>query len=124
MASGGATGLARLLAATRYSVTGLRAAWRNEEAFRQESLLCLALVPAGLWLGQSAVERALLVGALLLVLIVELLNSGIEATVDRVGTDRHELSGRAKDLGSAAVFVSLVNALAIWGLVAWSRFGG
>lgn len=110
-------GWRRLVNATGYSWAGLRAAWRNEEAFRQEALLCAALVPVALWLGDSAVERALLIGSLLLVVIVELLNSGIEAVVDRIGQERHELSGRAKDIGSAAVFVSLLNAAIVWLLI-------
>ncbi len=111
------TGWRRLVNATGYSWAGLKAAWRNEEAFRQEGLLCAALVPLALWFGDSAVERALLIGSLLLIVIVELLNSGIEAVVDRIGLERHELSGRAKDIGSAAVFVALLNAAIIWLLI-------
>ena len=122
MGKPGNTGLRRIVNATFFSLAGLRAAWRNEAAFRQESLLCVLLVPAGVWLGQTPVERALLIGSCLLVLIVELLNSGLEAVVDRVGEDHHELSGRAKDLGSAAVFVSLALVLVVWGLIAWARF--
>jgi len=114
--------LGRLMRATVVSVAGLRAAWIHEAAFRQECLAAAVLVPAAFWLGQSAVERALLIGACLLVLIVELLNSAIEAAVDRVGTDHHLLAGRAKDLGSAAVFMSLVLAACTWGLIVWDRF--
>lgn len=110
-------GWRRLINATAYSWAGLRAAWRNEEAFRQESLLCIVLTPLALWLGDSGVERALLIGSLLLIVIVELLNSGIEAVVDRIGPERHELSGRAKDIGSAAVFMSLLNAAVVWLLI-------
>lgn len=110
-------GWRRLINATGYSWAGLKAAWRNEEAFRQEALLCGALVPVALWLGASTVERALLIGSLLGVVIVELLNSGIEAVVDRIGQERHELSGRAKDIGSAAVFVALLNAAIVWLLI-------
>lgn len=110
-------GLRRLINATGYSWAGLKAAWRNEEAFRQEGLLCAVLTPLALWLGHSPVERALLLGSLLLVVIVELLNTGIEAAVDRIGPERHELSGRAKDIGSAAVFISLLNAAVVWGLL-------
>jgi len=110
-------GWRRLINATGYSWAGLKAAWRNEEAFRQEALLCAALVPVALWLGDSAVEQALLISSLLLVVIVELLNSGIEAVVDRIGQERHELSGRAKDIGSAAVFVALLNAAVVWLLI-------
>ena len=124
MAKPGNTGLRRILNATSFSLAGLTAAWRTEAAFRQELLLAIVLVPAGLWLGRSAVERALLVGSCLLVLAVELLNSALEAAVDRIGLEPHPLSGRAKDLGSAAVFVSLVLVLVVWSLIAWERFGG
>jgi diacylglycerol kinase (ATP) len=113
----GKTGLARLLAATRYSLAGFAAAARHEDAFRQELILAAVLAPLGLWLGRDGVERALLVGSLLLVLIVELINSGIEATVDRVSLDDHRLAKRAKDLGSAAVMLSLATAGAVWLLV-------
>jgi diacylglycerol kinase (ATP) len=118
------TGLRRIVNATFFSLAGLRAAWRNEAAFRQECLLALVMTPAALWVGRTAVERALLIGSCWLVLIVELLNSAVEAVVDRVGTDHHRLSGRAKDLGSAAVFVSLALTVLVWGLVIWARFTG
>lgn len=111
------TGLKRLILATGYSRDGLLAAWRHEAAFRQELLLLVVLGPLGLWLGTGGVEKALLVGSLLLVLIVELLNSAIEAVVDRTGAERHELSGRAKDLGSAAVLISLLLVALVWWLV-------
>lgn len=114
----------RLVHATRYSFTGLRAAWRNEEAFRLESLLGAALLPCALWLGENAVQRALLIGSCLVVVITELLNSAVESIVDRIGAQRHELSGRAKDLGSAAVFISLVLVVVVWTLIAWDRFTG
>ena len=123
MGKPGNTGLRRIVNATFFSFAGLRAAWRHEAAFRQEVLLCVVLVPTGVWLGRTAVERALLIGSCLLVLIVELLNSGIEAVVDRVGAEHHELSGQAKDLGSAAVFLSLALVVVIFGLIAWERFG-
>ncbi|HEX7030898.1 MAG TPA: diacylglycerol kinase [Gammaproteobacteria bacterium] len=113
----GLRGIPRLLRAARVTFAGLRAAAVHEEAFRIELFGFVVLAPLGLWLGDSGVERALLVGSLLFVLAVELLNSSIEATVDRVGFERHELSGRAKDLGSAAVFVALVNAAVVWMLV-------
>ena len=116
-------GLRRIVNATLFSLAGLRAAWQHEAAFRQELMLAVVLIPAGIWLGRTAVERSLLIGSCLLVLIVELLNSAIEAIVDRVGLEPHPLSGRAKDLGSAAVFVSLALVLVVWGLIAWSRFG-
>jgi len=113
----GASGLRRLVNATRYSVDGLLAAARNEVAFRQELVLAAVFVPLGLALGSNGVQRALLVGSVLLVLIVELLNSAIEATVDRVSEVPHPLAKRAKDMGSAAVMLSLLAAAAAWLLV-------
>ena len=107
----------RLVKATGYSFQGLKAAYRNEAAFRQEIFLAILLVPAGFLLGETGVERALLVGCVLLVLIVELLNSAVEAIVDRFGGELHQLSGRAKDIGSAAVFMSLANVVLIWSCV-------
>ncbi len=118
----GNTGLRRILRATIYSAQGFAHAWRHEAAFRQELVLTVLLVPVALWLGQNTVERVLLIACCLLVLIVELLNSAIEATVDRFGGEQNELSGRAKDLGSAAVMMSLVLVPLIWGGVAWQRF--
>ena len=123
MGKPGNTGVRRIVNATFFSFAGLKTAWRNEAAFRQECALAVVLVPAGFWLGQTAVERSLLVGACLIVLIVELLNTAVEAVVDRIGSEHHELSGHAKDLGSAAVFVSLALTLLIWVLIAWERFG-
>lgn len=117
----GRRGIARIVHATGYSINGLRAAFRCEAAFRQELLLCLLLVPLGLWLGESGVERALLIGSLFLVLITELLNSAIEAVVDRVDSNWHELCGRAKDIASAAVALSLLNVLVVWALVLTPR---
>jgi diacylglycerol kinase (ATP) len=111
------TGPARLARAFGSSWRGFRAAWREEEAFRQECLLAVALVPLGLWLGSDGVERALLVGPVFFVLAVELVNSALEAIVDRIGVERHPLSGIAKELGSAAVFVSFVLLVANWLLV-------
>lgn len=108
------TGWRRLINATGYSWAGLKAAWRNEEAFRQEGFLCAILTPVALWFGETSVERVLLIGSLLLVVIVELLNTGIEVAIDRIGFERHELSARAKDIGSAAVFVALLNAAITW----------
>lgn len=107
----------RLIKAFIYSFKGLKAAFINEAAFRQEVLLAIFLIPAGLWLGENGVERALLAGSILLVMIVELLNSGIEAVVDRISDEHHELSGRAKDVGSAAVLIALINVVVIWFLV-------
>ncbi len=123
MAKPGNTGLRRVVNATFYSFAGLRAAWRTEAAFRQECVGVVVLIPIAVWLGQGAVQRALLLSSCVLVLIVELLNTAVEFVVDRVGTDHHELSGRAKDLGSAAVFTSIALAMLVWGLIAWERFG-
>lgn len=123
MAKPGSTGFRRVVNATFYSVAGLRTAWRTEAAFRQECVAVVVLIPIGVWLGQSAVQRALLLCSCVFVLIVELVNTAIELVVDRVGTDHHELSGRAKDVGSAAVFTSIALAILVWGLVAWERFG-
>jgi diacylglycerol kinase (ATP) len=109
--------LTRLSKATGYSLAGLRAAWVHEAAFRFEVIMAIPLVPLAMWLGESGLQRAVMIGSLLLVLVVELLNSGIEATVDRVSMDHNPLSKRAKDLGSAAVFVSLLNALIVWTLM-------
>ena len=122
MAKLGKRGLRRLLDAAGYSAAGLAVAWRGEEAFRQEVVLALLLVPLALWLGQSNLERLLLVASWLLVMIVEILNTAVEATVDRIGDEQHRLSGQAKDLGSAAVFLSLLLAALVWGTVAWERF--
>ncbi|MCL2021582.1 MAG: diacylglycerol kinase [Betaproteobacteria bacterium] len=99
---------------------GIASAWRNEEAFRQEVLLALLALPLGLWLGKNGMERALLAGSVLLILIVELLNSALEAIVDKTSPEMHELAGRAKDMGSAAVFVSLALAALVWGLTLFS----
>ena len=118
----GHTGLARIVNATSYSVAGLRSAWRHESAFRQECMLALVLVPCAFWLAETWSQAALLIAAVGLVLVVELLNSAVEAAVDRLGDEFHELAGRAKDLGSAAVFVSLVVLATTWVLVALDRY--
>lgn len=110
----GKTGLARIVQAGFNSLAGLRDAWRHESAFRQEVMLAAVLVPAALALGASPVERALLVAAVLQVLVVELLNSSVEAAIDRISFERHSLSRRAKDIGSAAVLLSLALAAAVW----------
>ncbi|MEN8108745.1 MAG: diacylglycerol kinase [Pseudomonadota bacterium] len=115
-------GIKRIWNAALYSIAGIRTAWSNEAAFRQELFLCLILVPAAFWVGSTAVERTLLIGSCLLVLIIELLNSAIEATIDRIGEDHHTLSGRAKDMGSAAVFIGLLLAAIAWGLIGYERF--
>jgi diacylglycerol kinase (ATP) len=117
----GKTGVQRLINATRYSLEGLGAAARHEDAFRQELVLAAILVPLGIWLGNDGVERALMVGSVLLVLVVELLNSAVEATVDRVSLEDHQLAKRAKDIGSAAVMVSLATVAAVWLLVLLPR---
>ena len=123
MGKPGNTGLRRIINATFFSMAGLRAAWRDEAAFRQELLLSVVLIPTAFWVGRTAVERSLLIGSCLIVLIVELLNTGIANVVDRFGEERHRLSGQAKDMGSAAVFTSLMLTLVIWSLIAWERFG-
>lgn len=113
----GKTGLARVWNALFYSFDGLKAAYRHEDAFRQELLLAAFLLPLGIWLGESGVEKALLSGVVLLVLVVELLNSGIEAIVDKASPETHELAKQAKDMGSAAVLISLTLAALVWILV-------
>ena len=118
-----ATDPRRLIDALRYSFAGIRAAL-TEGAFQLELLTAAIAIPVGLYLGTAPTERALLVGSVLLVLIVELVNSAIEATVDRVSTERHPLAKRAKDIGSAAVMMSLVNAAAVWLIVLFPRLGG
>jgi diacylglycerol kinase (ATP) len=116
------TFLHRVLLATRYSFQGLRAGWGAQPALRYELWFSLLAVPIGLWLGRSGVERALLVGSWLFVIVVELINSAIETAVDRIGSDFHELSGRAKDLGSAAVFCAIVLASAVWLILCIDRW--
>jgi len=104
-----------------WSMKGLRAGWTFEASFRLEVYLCILFFPLGLWLGNGGVEKALLCGSLLLVLSMELINSAVEAVVDKVSPEFHELAGRAKDLGSAAVFLLMMNVLLCWGLVLWQR---
>lgn len=107
-------GLNRIINACGYSLAGLKAAWREEAAFRQESLLMLVLCPLAFWLGDTVLEQLLLIAVCVLVVIVELLNSAIEAVVDRVSDEHHVLSGQAKDMGSAAVFVSVLLVVFVW----------
>ena len=114
----GKKGFQRLLNATRYSMKGFAAAYQHEAAFREEVMLAIVLIPAALLLGVSAVETVLLIGSVLLLMLVEILNSGLEAVVDRIGPEIHPLSGRAKDLGSAAVFIAIVILCLTWGLIA------
>ena len=117
MADRGVGGITRIINASVYSWQGLCAAWRHEAAFRQEIWLSVILVPLGLYLGDGGVQKALLVSSVLLLPMVELLNSGLEAVVDRLGEEQHELSGRAKDMGSAAVGVAILIMILVWGLV-------
>jgi len=116
------TGITHLINATRFSMRGLSAAFRHEAAFRQELALMVVLLPAAFFVGSTALEIAVLITASLLILIVELLNSGLESIVDRIGPEHHALSGRAKDLGSAAVFIALVCAFLTWTLLIWQNF--
>lgn len=111
----------RIVKATIWSLQGLRAAWLHESSFRLEVYLLVVLVPTALWLGDTPVERALMIGSALLVLAAELLNSAIEAVIERYGPEFHELAGRAKDMGSAAVFVLMMNVLLVWGLILADR---
>lgn len=117
-------GPAQVLSAFRWSMQGLLACWRHESSFRLECATFVLLAPLGLWLGDSPVERVLLVSCLLAVLAAEVLNSALEAAVDRFGPERNELVGRAKDMGSAAVFLFMMNVLLVWGLILLPRLWG
>lgn len=117
MAYSGNKGLSRILKASKYSWQGVQAAYRHEEAFRQEVWLCVVLLPTGLYLGDGGVEKALLVTSVLLIPLVEIINSAIEAVVDRFGDEMHDLSGRAKDMGSAAVAIAIGLLVVVWVLV-------
>lgn len=119
----GTRGLRRIRLAFGYSMQGLGSAFRHEAAFRQELILAIILIPLALWLDVEAIHKALMIASVLLVLMVELLNAAIEATVDRISLDRHSLAKRAKDLGSAAVFISLLNVALVWGIILWARYG-
>ena len=112
----------RVMMATKWSLQGLRFAWLYESSFRLEVYLLAVLGPLGLWLGQSPVERVLLVGSGLLVIGMELLNSAVEAVIERYGAEHHELAGRAKDMGSAAVFVLMINVVMTWALILGPRY--
>lgn len=118
------TGIKRIIYAARYSWLGLIAAWKNEAAFRQEVVALIAAVIIALLIDVSLFQKVALVGSVVFVMIVELMNSAVEAVVDRIGLERHELSGRAKDLGSAAVFLAIGLALMIWSSIFWSHFIG
>lgn len=117
MANQNAKGLKRLINACFFSAAGFKATWQHEEAFRQEVVLLLVSIPLALWLAPGRIEIVLLIGSVVLVLLVELLNSAVEAVVDRVGLEHHELSGRAKDIGSAAVMLALIWAAITWALI-------
>ena len=115
----GKKGLRRLINALGYSRDGIAAAWRNEAAFRQEILLAAIALPLAFYLGKTGVERALMIGSVILILIVEILNSAVEAVVDKASPEKSELAKRAKDMGSAAVLLSLINAAAVWACLLW-----
>ncbi|MFT5210522.1 MAG: diacylglycerol kinase (ATP) [Flavobacterium sp.] len=114
MANSGKKGLSRIISAAGYSWQGVCAAWQNEEAFRQEIVICAVMIPLGFFLAETRMEAAMLVGSVMLLPIVEILNSSIEATIDRIGLERHELSARAKDMGSAAVTMTIIFVATIW----------
>ncbi len=117
------TGFIRIIKAAGYSWKGLRAAWINEAAFRQEGVAVLLAVVIACWLDVDAITRVLLISSVMLVMIVEILNSAIEAVVDRIGSEYHELSGRGKDMGSAAVLIAIIVAVITWCILLWSHFG-
>jgi len=117
-----ATGLRRLINASRYSAQGLRSAFRHEAAFRQESWVLVVGLPCAFWVGIDLWQTAMLIASLMLIMVVEMINSALESLVDRVGTDFHELSGRTKDMGSAAVLLSILIAVVLWGAALWQRF--
>lgn len=117
MANQNAKGFKRFINAFYFSLSGFKATWSHEEAFRQEVALFMVTTPLAIWLGETMIEKLLLIGSVVLVLLVELLNSAVEAVVDRVGFEHHELSGRAKDIGSAAVMLSLLWAAVTWILI-------
>ena len=116
------TGFIRVIYAAKYSWQGFRAAFKTEAAFRQELFFAVILIPAAFWVGDNAVEVSLLIASVLLLLIVELINTAIEAVVDRFGDEWHELSGVAKDVGSAAVILAIILIFIVWGLIAWENF--
>jgi diacylglycerol kinase (ATP) len=116
------TGLTRIIKAAGYSWKGFRAAWQNEAAFRQEGVAAVIAIILACWLDVDTITRVLLIGSVLLVMIVEIINSAIEAVVDRIGTERHQLSGRAKDMGSAAVFLAICIAAFTWITLLWTHY--
>jgi len=123
MSKPGKTGVARIVDAFGYSMKGFAATWKYEAAFRQEVVLAAILIPTSFWLAQTHIELILLISSVFWVLMAELANSSVEAVVDRTGSEHHDLSGRAKDIGSALVFMSLVLLAIVWGIVAFNRFG-
>ncbi len=122
MSKPGKTGIARVIDAFRYSMQGFAAAWRFEAAFRQEVVLALVLIPGAFWLATNHIELILLIASVFWVVMAELVNSAVEAVVDRIGPEANPLSGRAKDIGSALVFISLVLLAVVWAIVAANRF--
>ena len=122
MAKPGNTGITRIIKAFGFSMKGLRAAWKHESAFRQEAMLAVILVPLAFWLARTPVELMILLITLFIVVITEILNSAVEAVVDRVSDEHHKLAGRAKDMGSAAVFLSLVMTFVVWAVLVYDRF--
>ncbi len=116
------TGIARIIDATGYSMIGFSQAWKHEAAFRQELTLAAVMIPLAFWLGQSITQIILMVGSCLLVLLAEILNSAIEAVVDRIGPEIHELSGQAKNMGSSAVFITLANVIFVWGMIIFENY--
>ena len=122
MANAQHKGFGRIYNALFYSIAGFVAAWKNEAAFRQEVILSAVLLPCAFWLGENVLQISLLLFSVFLVLIIELLNTGVEAAIDRISDERHELSKRAKNIGSAAVFVSLTALAVVWGLAVYGRF--
>ncbi|AKP33351.1 diacylglycerol kinase [Yersinia aleksiciae] len=117
------TGLTRIYKAAGYSAKGLSAAWKNEAAFRQETVAAIIAIILAFWLDIDVITRILLIGSVVLVIIIEVINSAIEAVVDRIGSEFHELSGRAKDMGSAAVFLAVLLAIFVWVTALWHHFG-
>ncbi|MDH5425318.1 MAG: diacylglycerol kinase [Gammaproteobacteria bacterium] len=122
MAYSGNKGLKRLILATGYSWQGFKAGWKHEEAFRQEVVLAIILIPLALFLNAGSVQTALMIGSVILVLIVEILNSAVEAVVDLVTTEKHELAGRAKDMGSTAVMLALINVAVVWAVILYALY--
>lgn len=121
MAYSGNTGLTRIIKAAGYSWQGIKSAYKNEAAFRQESWLAVVLIPLAIWLSESATQMVLMISSVVLLMMVEIINSAIEAAIDRHGEELHELSGRAKDMGSAAVLFALIYLLLIWGGILWDN---